>query len=263
MNYFRRFLCLGLLVASLSTPARAAAPFRLFELAATRFSAEADGRAKLEYGLLNSLEQFRVTETFQVAMPPGMPAAALGKLLVSSEAWFAFQSLGPQALANFERINNGVPHIVAGIPHYEVAVSSNAISTVGKVVNLSTRGTVARGSVPSLIGGFVIAGQAQRVLIRAIGPGLGQFNVSGALPDPFLSIQRGNLALYFNGGWGTRPDADEIAQTAVEVGAFPLARSSEDAALLVELPPGAYTAGVVSESGTNAGEALLEIYVLP
>lgn len=263
MKLLSLLLLIGLGAAQLANSAHAAAPFRLFELPATRFTAQPEGRARLEYGLLNTLEQFRVTETFQVAMPPGMPAAALGKVLVSSEAWFAFQSLGPQALANFERVNNGVPHVVAGIPHYEVALRPDAISTVGKVVNLSTRGTVIRGTVPSLIGGFVIEGQAQRVLVRAIGPGLSQFNVNGVLADPFLTIQKGNLGLHFNGGWGSRPDADEIAQTSTQVGAFPLARSSEDAALLVELPPGAYTASVVSESGNNGGEALLEIYVLP
>lgn len=263
MQLLRLLLLLGLSAATLPGSSRPEKLFRLFEIAATRFTAQPGGRAQLEYGLLNTLEQFRVTETHLVAIPPGMPAAALGKLLVSSEAWFAFQSLGPQALANFERVNNGIPHVVAGIPHYEVAVRPDAISTVGKVVNLSTRGTVARGTNPTLIGGFVIEGQAQRVLVRAIGPGLSQFNVNGVLADPFITIQKGSLGLHFNGGWGSRPDADEIAQVSSEVGAFPLARSAEDAALLVELPPGAYTASLVSESGNYGGEALLEIYVLP
>jgi hypothetical protein len=263
MITFRFFVFLGLALTCFTSVVRAAQPFRLFEIAVTRFSPLPDGRAQLEYGLLDALDQFRVTETFNVMMPSNMPAAALGKALVSSEAWFAFGSLGPQALANFERVNNGLPHVIASIPHYEVAAAESAIFTVGNVVNLSTRGRVAAGTTPSLIGGFVIDGQARRVLIRAIGPELATFNVTDVLPDPFLTIRKGALAIHFNGDWGTRPDANEIAEVSAAVGAFPLRAGSKDAVLLVELPAGAYTASVESETGGAGGEALLEIYVLP
>jgi hypothetical protein len=263
MITFRCCVFLSVALMGLMSVVRAATPFRLFEIAVTRFSSLPDGRAQLDYGLLNALDHLRVTESFNVAMPANMPAAALGKPLVSSEAWFAFGSLGPQALANFERVNNGLPHVVAGIPHYEVAASKSAIFTTGNVVNLSTRGRVAAGTTPSLIGGFVIEGMARRVLIRAIGPGLGNFNVADVLPDPFLTIRRGTLGIHFNGDWGTRPDADEIAQVSAAVGAFPLTSGSKDSVLLVELPAGAYTASIENETGGAGGEALLEIYVLP
>ena len=49
--------------------------------------------------------------------------------------------------------------------------------------------------------------------------------------------------------------------TAVSTGAFALPASSADAALLVQLEPGVYTARV-SGVGTTAGEALVEVYAV-
>ncbi|MGY8718791.1 MAG: hypothetical protein ACKVI3_13555, partial [Verrucomicrobiia bacterium] len=48
---------------------------------------------------------------------------------------------------------------------------------------------------------------------------------------------------------------------AVSTGAFALPASSADAALLVQLEPGVYTARV-SGVGTTAGEALVEVYAV-
>ena len=262
---FIRFALLGALVSVLA-PSRGfgAAAFRLKEISVTRFSPAAEGRAKLELGLLSARGDFRVTETHDVATPPRTGAEAFGRFLVSSEAWFAFQSLGAQSVANFERLNNGVPITVAEIPHYAVAPSPEARLDQGDVVNLSTRGMVAPGTVPTLIGGFVIEGETRRVLVRAIGPSLAAFGVTDAVADPFLYIQKSTTTIRFNGNWGASLDADEIARVSAEAGAFPLERSSKDAALIVELPPGNYTASVVSESApTTGGTALLEIYILP
>ena len=47
-----------------------------------------------------------------------------------------------------------------------------------------------------------------------------------------------------------------------QVGAFPLDATSRDAALVVTLPPGAYSAQVTGQEGTS-GIALVEIYELP
>lgn len=267
MKSFRSLLFLLSLVVGLASRASALnASFRLFEIAVTRFSPLADGRARLEYGHLGANAQVSIYASHDVAMPPGMPETAMGKLLVSSEAWFAFQSLGPQAVANFERVNRGVPHVIAGIPHYEVEAHASPQLDVARVINLSTRGQIAPGQVPTLVGGFVIEGEpntTRRVLIRAIGPSLAQFGVSQPAADPFLFIQKGGTTYHFNGNWGERFDADAIEQTSAQVGAFPIARNSKDAALLVELPRGAYTASIVTEGNTAGGTALLEIYVLP
>lgn len=244
----------------------AAAPMRLFEIAVTRFTRTDDGRAKLELGHLRANAQFRAAESFSVAVPPGMPEAAWGKAVISSEAWTAYQALGAQAVANFERVNHGQPHVIAGIPHYEVEASPSANLNVAPVINLSTRGRLTAGTVPSLIGGFVVEGEpglTRHVLIRAIGPGLAAFGVTDAAPDPYVSLTKRTTTFSFNDNWSGRADADEIERVAAQVGAFPLARGSRDAAILAELTPGDYTASVVTEGASAGGTALLEIYILP
>jgi hypothetical protein len=112
-----------------------------------------------------------------------------------------------------------------------------------------------------LIAGFVITGNTpETVLIRGIGPTLGQFGVSGALATPQLVLyDSNNDALQSNGGWG---GSQVLAQTFAQVGAFPLNADSADAAILVTLPPGAYTAEVTGVNGAM-GVGLAEIYEVP
>jgi hypothetical protein len=134
-----------------------------------------------------------------------------------------------------------------------------------RLVNLSTRVEVGSGS-NILIAGFVIGGSTSKtVLVRASGPALAAFGVSGILPDPELKLYRENAdqtstLLEANGGWAGNA---QIAGTAARVGAFPWTRaSSPDSAILVTLPPGAYTAQIAGASG-DTGVALVEIYEVP
>ena len=62
--------------------------------------------------------------------------------------------------------------------------------------------------------------------------------------------------------WGNASNASALESTAVTVGAFPLAGGSKDAALLVTLAPGAYTAQVSGFDGAT-GVALVEVYEVP
>ena len=58
-------------------------------------------------------------------------------------------------------------------------------------INVSTRGPVQTGD-NVMIGGFIISGNApKRVIIRAIGPSLREFSVSGVLGDPTLELHDG------------------------------------------------------------------------
>jgi hypothetical protein len=103
----------------------------------------------------------------------------------------------------------------------------------------------------------------KRVLIRAAGPSLTQFGVTGALPRPALSLFSATGAvLAQNSGWSTSADAAEIANAAARVGAFVFGATSPDSALILNLPPGAYTAQVTGVAGAT-GTALLEVYELP
>ena len=98
------------------------------------------------------------------------------------------------------------------------------------------------------------------MLIRASGPALTPFGVTGLLPDPELQLYSGSTVLESNTGWGGNP---EISATAAAVGAFGWSSStSADSAILVTLPPGPYTAQVSGASG-DTGVALVEIYEVP
>jgi len=98
------------------------------------------------------------------------------------------------------------------------------------------------------------------VLIRGVGPGLTGFGVSGVMPDPQISVFTPTAQLAANAGWGTgTSSAAQLSAAAALVGAFPLAAGSKDSALLVTLPPGAYSVEVTSVSGTT-GVALIEVY---
>ena len=134
-----------------------------------------------------------------------------------------------------------------------------------RLVNISARALVGTGG-NVLIAGFVIDGTAARtVLIRGAGPALAALGVAGALPDPQLQLYQSNGAggsalLGSDTGWGGDP---QIASTAASVGAFswgPVA--TQDSAILVTLPPGAYTA-VVSGASGDTGIGLIEVYEVP
>ena len=65
---------------------------------------------------------------------------------------------------------------------------ADALSSPGKLVDVSTRGSVGTGSAV-MIAGFAIAGpQPKRVLVRASGPALARFGVAGTLADPQLTL---------------------------------------------------------------------------
>lgn len=131
------------------------------------------------------------------------------------------------------------------------------LSANPRLLNLSTR---ANTGDEALVAGFVISGsQPRRVLIRAVGPTLAEFGVSGPLADPLLTLFRGSTAIASNDDWEISRSSAAIAVTAQRVGAFALKPASLDAAVLTTLAPGSYTAMVTAVSG-GRGIALVEIY---
>ena len=148
----------------------------------------------------------------------------------------------------------------SGIALLEVYEASSSASAV--LVNGSTRAYVGTGE-SVLIPGFVVGGTGSlRLLIRAVGPTLTDFGVTGALADPTITLYRGSTALAANDNWSAAANAAEIASTAQAVGAFALPSGSRDAVILTTLPAGAYTV-VVSGVGATTGTALVELYVVP
>ena len=143
---------------------------------------------------------------------------------------------------------------------YDATPAGTYTSASPRLVNISARVPVGSGA-NILIAGFVIGGSTARtVLVRASGPALVPFGVSGTLPDPQLELFSGSSELEGNNGWGGNPQISNAAKT---VGAFAwTSAQSNDSAILVTLPPGAYTAQVSGASG-DTGVALVEVYEVP
>jgi sugar lactone lactonase YvrE len=141
---------------------------------------------------------------------------------------------------------------------YEVSATGTA-----RLANISTRAAVGTGG-NILIPGIYIAGTgSEELLIRADGPALTQYGVSGVLAQPTLSVfdSTGTLVAS-NTAWGTGPNASEIPGLSASVGAFALAAGSQDCALVVNLPPGGYTIQI-SGLASSTGVALAEVYEIP
>ena len=127
------------------------------------------------------------------------------------------------------------------------------------LVNQSLRANVSPGS-GTLIGGFVVrSGGPKSMLIRGIGPGLMDQNVTNPIADPVLTVfNEAGEPILTNDDWGDE-NGVAIAEAGVTVGAFALTDASTDAAILADFDPGIYTVHVVSEDHF-LGEALLEVY---
>lgn len=136
-------------------------------------------------------------------------------------------------------------------------------SSGSRLLNLSTRARCLDGD-NILIPGFVIeGGGTRRLLLRAVGPHLGEAGIQNPLPDPRLLLKRlvnGRFEDFAaNDNWGDDGDPAAIALVSEHVGAFALHEGSLDAALLLDLPAGLYTA-FGYDVGARSGIALVEIY---
>lgn len=133
----------------------------------------------------------------------------------------------------------------------------------GALLNVSARARVGVGD-DVLIPGVAVAGrESGRLLIRAIGPGLAQYEVADFLADPILTVNDAEgVPILTNDNWSDAENAAEIAEVAESVGAFALEPGSRDAAVLIELPPSSYTVRVAGV-GDTTGIASVEIYFVP
>jgi hypothetical protein len=129
-----------------------------------------------------------------------------------------------------------------------------------RLVNLSTRGRIAHATDSFTIGFTLGEAGTATVLLRATGPALARFGVGDAHPAPRLEVYRGANLLAANEGWDQAgSNAAQIGGATASVGAFPLAAGSRDAAMLLLLDAGNYTAVLKGVNGTT-GELLAEIY---
>jgi hypothetical protein len=128
-----------------------------------------------------------------------------------------------------------------------------------RLTNISARSQVGTGE-NVLIAGFTISGTTPiRLLVRGVGPTLASFGVRSPLADPVLEIRSGAALVASNDNWS---GLTTLSAAFTSVGAFSLPATSRDAALLVTLQPGQYTANV-SGISNSTGIGLIEVYEVP
>ena len=139
---------------------------------------------------------------------------------------------------------------------------------VGSLANMATISCVS-ATHPVFYGTFRVTGTTpKKLLVRAAGPALTGVGIDRALSDPKLMIYTyaGAGSVGQNDDWCESSEnpanAEAIVATTLACGAFPLSAESKDAAMVVQLAPGAYTAQVTGKSG-ESGLVLLEIYEVP
>jgi hypothetical protein len=138
-----------------------------------------------------------------------------------------------------------------------IHLENTKFPTVGpQPLNLSTRGNVLSGE-GVLIGGFVITGTESKVVVlRALGPSLSEFGVTGVLGDPVLSLYNSSGALIAtNDNWQSDPHNPDIKKNGLAPD------NLLESATFQILPPGAYTV-IVRGKDLATGIGLVELYDL-
>ena len=187
------------------------------------------------------------TENGVVAIHPGFRVAGGGGILDATSS----PTGSPLVFtaANFKQPG----YVVAEIT---LSLVNGAPVAPSRLVNVSARGRAASGVNSQIVGFSVSPGPDRRMLVRAVGPGLAGFGVTGALADPTLTVfdQAGRIVAT-NDNWVSA----DVAAATQSAGAFPISSGSLDAALVLALSPGAYTA-VVGTKANAEGVVLVECY---
>jgi hypothetical protein len=124
-----------------------------------------------------------------------------------------------------------------------------------RLINISTRMQVLTGD-NVMIGGFVIGGSSPKtVAIVATGPSLSAYGISDPLANPTLTLVRASdqQVIGLNDDWQSAGNAAQL-QAAGFAPSSPL-----ESALLVSLPPGAYTA-IVRGVNDATGVGVVAVY---
>lgn len=149
---------------------------------------------------------------------------------------------------DYTAIVNGVgpnPTGAGMVEVYDLDTTSTA-----KLTNISTRAVVGVDD-DVMIGGVIIDGTGtQKVVIRGMGPSLGQFGVANSLANPTLSVfdSNGNK-IGTNDNWND-PELTTLDRAPGQ---------PAEAALVMSLTPGSYTA-IVSGVNKTTGVGLVEVF---
>ena len=191
-----------------------------------------------------------------------------GAIIASNDDWGSASNAAEITATTLAPVNSKESAILIALDpgaYTAIVTGKNAGTGVGIVevyeidhpeiplINISTRGRVEIGD-SVMIGGFIIQGSTnQTVLIRAVGPNLLNYGVTGVLANPKLDLYSGQTNIANNDNWQTATNAAAIQAT----GLAPV--SPLESAILISLPPGAYTA-IVSGSDGGSGVGIVEVF---
>ena len=227
-----------------------------------------DSKQVIIRGLGSTLTSFGVPDALQ---DPVLELHNTTSMMTSNDDWQNAENAN-QIPINFRPADSRESAILTTLqPGAYTAILSGKNSTTGaglvevydlttatsvELTSVSTRGFVGTGD-NVLIGGFISGGGngSVEVIVRALGPTLAQFGVSGALADTTLSLMDGNgNVVAFNDNW------KNTQQTVIQATGFAPPNDLESA-ILATLPNGNYTAIVSGKNGAT-GVGLVEVYKL-
>ena len=176
-------------------------------------------------------------------------------LLPETEYWYRVRAFNFTGNSGYSNVANAITDALGSLPASPGGLN---VTLPGTLTNLSTRGLV-MVDAEIMIGGIVISGGPVNVLIRGVGPTLGNFGVPNTLSDPEITLlDDAGTFIRSNDNW----QGQIISDAAAAVGAFPLEVGSLDAAMLITLDPGAYTIHLTGVNGAT-GVAILEFFQVP
>jgi alpha-tubulin suppressor-like RCC1 family protein len=197
-----------------------------------------------------------------------------GRQLATNFDWSVRNPIAPATTTRVQEIgfapaNASEPALLVNLPPgaYTVVVQgftgNSGVAVVGvfeidhpetPLANISTRGEVLTGS-DVMIGGFIIQGPSpQTVVVTGIGPALAGAGIQKPLADPTLRLvdANGNV-LATNDDWGSAPNAADIQAAGLAPS------NAKESAIMMTLPPGAYTA-ILSGVNGGTGVGIVAVY---
>ncbi len=194
-------------------------------------------------------ELFLQNDNWQSDPAQAAQLTALGLGLQNSNESGLVTRLAPDSYtAILSGKNNGT-----GVGLVEVYDTDQVLSS--ELANISTRGFVLTGS-NVMIGGFILGGDNNiHVVVRGLGPSLGQVGITNPLADPTLELHDSSgTALASNDNW--QDDSNSAAQLTA-LGLAP--ENPLESGIYISLAPGAFTAILAGNNG-GTGVGLVEVY---
>ena len=194
-----------------------------------------------------------------VIVTPSSVDGASGTVNATTGSFAARSAAGAQITFTLTSASKTIAGKIAG-----TALTANfsgladSVASTTRLIRFYAQGTAGTGT-QVMTGSIGLAGTgSKQVLLRAIGPTLSRYGVTGPLADPTLKLfdAKTGLLKASNNNWG---GSSAMNTLFAKLGAFALPTSSKDAALSLPLSATAYTVQILGAKSTT-GLAMLQIY---